>query len=91
MATWCFKTAALNTRRSSDYFWYWQVDTAHTLLLTALKLFPTLEECVADACRNGFRGTVQMTEGLGHPAIIKWADEVDGAGAAGVGSTREAA
>ena len=42
MATWCFKTAALNGRNASRHLWYWQVDTDSALLLTAIKLFASL-------------------------------------------------
>ena len=78
MATWCFKTAALNERSSSRHLWYWQVDTQSTLLLTAIKLFANLEECVADARAHGFKGVLQLPPEVLHPASVTWSDEAQG-------------
>ena len=78
MATWCFKTAALNERNSSRYLWYWQIDTQDALLFTAIKLFPTLEDCVADARYQGFAGQLTLPQAVSHPAVITWTDDGDG-------------
>lgn len=78
MATWCFKTAALNERNSSRYLWYWQIDTQDTLLFTAIKLFPTLDDCVADARYQGFCGHLTLPDAVCHPAVITWTDDGDG-------------
>ena len=83
MATWCFKTAALNERNSSRYLWYWQIDTHDAMLFTAIKLFPTLDECVADARHQGFYGHLALPGGVNHPAVITWSDD-DG----GISTTR---
>ena len=78
MAVWCFKTAALNERNSSRHLWYWQIDTDDTLLLTAIRLFGTLEECVADARGQGFRGQLTLPAAVSHPAVITWSEDGDG-------------
>jgi hypothetical protein len=78
MATWCFKTAALNERNSSRYLWYWQIDSQDTLLFTGIKLYPTLEECVADAREQGFRGNLTLPSALSHPAIVTWSEDAEG-------------
>ena len=78
MATWCFKTAALNERKSSRYLWYWQIDTHDALLFTAIKLFPTLDDCVADARDQGFRGQLSVPTAVGHPAVITWSEDAEG-------------
>lgn len=71
MPTWCFKSAAHHTRSESTNQWYWQIDTQHTLIaITSKRLFPTIEECIADARENGFRGEVDMPDELSHPAFI---------------------
>lgn len=84
MATWCFKTAALNERSSLRHLWYWQVDTQSTLLLTAIKLFASLEECVADARAHGFKGVLQVSAEVLHPATLTWSDEAQAASAPSV-------
>jgi hypothetical protein len=78
MATWCFKTAALNERNSSRYLWYWQIDTHDALLFTAIRLFATLDECVADARHHGFGGHLTLPESVLHPALITWSEDADG-------------
>ena len=78
MATWSFKTAALNERNSSRYLWYWQIDTQDTLLFTAIKLFPTLDDCVADARDQGFGGHLTLPASVVHPAVITWTEDSDG-------------
>jgi hypothetical protein len=78
MATWCFKSAALNERNSSRYLWYWQIDTHDALLFTAIKLFPTLDECVDDARGQGFYGQLTLPDAVNHPAVITWTDDGDG-------------
>jgi hypothetical protein len=78
MATWCFKTAALNERNSSRYLWYWQIDTQDALLFTAIKLFPTLDECVVDARQQGFLGHLTLSHAVSHPALITWTEDGDG-------------
>lgn len=71
MPTWCFKSAAHWTRDSSTHQWYWQIDTQHELIaVTSPRLFPTIEECIADARDNGFRGEVDVPEEVTHPALI---------------------
>ena len=78
MATWCFKTAALNERNSSRHLWYWQIDTHDALLFTAIRLFATLEECVSDARDQGFRGQLTLPVAVAHPAVITWTEDGDG-------------
>ena len=78
MATWCFKTAALNERNSSRYLWYWQIDMQDALLFTAIKLFSSLEECVADARQNGFGGQLTLPVAVSHPAVVTWIEGDDG-------------
>ena len=75
MAAWCFKTATRQARYSSAQ-WYWQIDAQHALL-TSTRLFATLEECVADAQKNGFRGTIDRDSARTPPAVIT-ADGVGG-------------
>jgi len=71
MPTWCFKSAAQHTRSEATNQWYWQIDTQHTLIaITSKRLFPTIEECIADARENGFRGEVDMPDEISHPAFI---------------------
>jgi hypothetical protein len=85
MATWCFKTAALNERNSSRYLWYWQIDTQDALLFTAIRLFSTLEECVTDARDQGFRGHLTLSSTVSHPALITWSEDADGVSTTRVG------
>ena len=85
MATWCFKTAALNERNSSRYLWYWQIDTQDALLFTAIKLFSTLDECVTDAREQGFRGDLSLPSSVAHPALITWNEDADGVGTTRIG------
>jgi len=71
MPTWCFKSAAQRTRFSSTQQWYWQIDTQHTLIaITSTRLFPTIDECIANARENGFRGDVDVPEDIEFPALI---------------------
>lgn len=71
MPIWCFKSAAQRTRRTSTLQWYWQIDTQHTLIaITSTRLFATLEDCIADARENGFRGEVEIPDDIEHPALI---------------------
>ena len=71
MPAWCFKTAVRSTRGSVGHQWYWQIDTQHTLIaVTSPKLFGTIEECIADARENGFRGAVDIPETMSLPAMI---------------------
>ena len=71
MPTWCFKSALQRTRHTSTQRWYWQIDTQDTLLaITSKQLFATLEECIADARAYGFRGDVEASEDVDHPALI---------------------
>lgn len=71
MPTWCFKAAARRTRESSTHQWYWQIDTRHSLIaITSTRLFTSLEECIADARQNGFRGEVDIPGSLHAESII---------------------
>lgn len=71
MPAWCFKTAARQTRESSTHQWYWQIDTSHTLIaITSMRLFASIEECIADARDSGFRGEVEIPETFSHPQNI---------------------
>ena len=71
MPTWCFKTATQRTRDSVSHSWYWQIDTQHTLIaITSIRLFTTIEECIADAREKGFRGEVDVPDGISLPATI---------------------
>jgi hypothetical protein len=78
MATWSFKTAALNERNSSRYLWYWQIDSQDTLLFTGIKLFPTLDDCVTDAREHGFRGHLTLPASVSHPVIVTWSEDAEG-------------
>jgi hypothetical protein len=69
MAAWSFKTATRQSRDSFAHQWYWQIDAQHALL-TSTRLFATLEDCVADAQKNGFRGAVDRDSVYAHPAVI---------------------
>ena len=70
MPTWCFKSAAQLSGEAAHQ-WYWQIDTQLELIaVTSPRLFPTIEECVADARENGFRGDVDIPEEVSHPAFI---------------------
>ena len=71
MPTWCFKSALQRTRYSSTQRWYWQIDTQDTLIaITSKRLFPTLDACIEDARAYGFKGTVDLPQGMAHPAVI---------------------
>jgi hypothetical protein len=71
MPTWCFKTAARTTRDSTVHLWYWQIDTQHALIaVTSPRLFTTIDDCIADARENGFRGKVEIPDGAELPATI---------------------
>lgn len=71
MPTWCFKSAAQRTRLTSSNPWYWQIDTQHTMIaITSKRLFPSIEECIADARENGFQGEVDVPQEVVHPALI---------------------
>jgi hypothetical protein len=74
MATWCFKTAMRHTRETHTYQWYWQLDTDNSVLLTSMRLFDTLEECVANAQERGFRGALQVPVDLTYPAVLTWTE-----------------
>jgi hypothetical protein len=74
METWCFKTATRQTRGSSAHQWYWQLNSGPTPLLTSIRLFETLEDCVADAQDNGFRGALHVPEILSYPAVLTWSE-----------------
>ena len=69
MAAWSFKTATRQTRDSLAHQWYWQIDAQYALL-TSTRLFATLEDCVADAQKNGFRGAIDQDSVHVHPAVI---------------------
>ena len=71
MPTWCFKAAERHTRESSTHHWYWQIDTQHALIaITSTRLFPSIEECIADARDNGFRGEVEIPDNLHSASVI---------------------
>lgn len=70
MPTWCFKTATRHTRDTHTQQWYWQIDAAHALSPASTRLFPTIEECLADARDNGFHGNIDLQHALSHPAVI---------------------
>jgi hypothetical protein len=74
MSTWCFKTATRQTRESSTHQWYWQLNAGHSPLLTSIRLFPTLDDCVADAQENGFRGALHVPEIVTYPAVLTWTE-----------------
>ena len=74
MDTWCFKTATRQTRGSPVHRWYWQLSSGPSPLLTSIVLFETLEDCVADAQANGFRGALYLPEILSYPAVLTWSE-----------------
>ena len=58
-------------RDSSTNHWYWQIDTQHALIaITSTRLFPSIQECIADARDSGFRGEVEIPKTVSHPANI---------------------
>lgn len=73
MAAWCFKTATRQSRYTATHQWYWQIDAQHALL-TSMRLFATLAECVDDARKNGFRGAIDRDSGHAHPSVITAGD-----------------
>ena len=70
MATWCFKTAARHTRDTQTQQWYWQLDEGYSFLLTSMRLFPSLEECVRDAQAKGFQGALHVPPLLTYPVTL---------------------
>lgn len=73
MPTWCFKSTTQYSCDpvSSPHYWYWQIDTQHALIaITSPRLFATIDECVADARVNGFRGEVDIPDDIDHPALV---------------------
>jgi len=71
MPTWCFKAAARRTPEPSAPQWYWQIDTNHTMIaITSTRLFDSIEECIADARDNGFRGEVEIPATLDASSVI---------------------
>ncbi len=72
MLRWSFNTVTDETGAESAGKWYWRAN-AHEppTLVTSAQLFPTLDECAADARCNGFRGSVvPMGDSLCHPVMI---------------------
>ena len=74
MATWCFKTATQHTHGMPTHQWYWQLDEGRSFLLTSLRLFPSLEECVMDAQQKGFAGALHVPPMLSYPVTLTWAE-----------------
>ena len=74
MATWCFKTATRQTRGAQAQQWYWQLDEGYSFLLTSLRLFPSLEECVLDAREKGFEGALHVPSVLSYPVTLTWTE-----------------
>lgn len=72
MATWSFKTLAYEAGDDVvETLWYWRHETGLPLTPASSALFPTLDECAADARRKGFRGSVvPMGDSLCHPIMI---------------------
>jgi hypothetical protein len=74
METWCFKTATRHTRESETHQWYWQLDAGNSFLLTSMRLFPSLEECVLDAREKGFDGALHVPSMLSYPVTLTWTE-----------------
>jgi hypothetical protein len=74
MDTWCFKTATRHTHGFETHQWYWQLDSGNSLLLTSLRLFASLEECVIDAQQKGFPGALQVPRLLSYPVTLTWSE-----------------
>jgi hypothetical protein len=70
MPTWCFKAAAKPAPGAFPR-WYWQIDTNHSMIaITSNELFPTLEECIANARQNGFLGRVDVPADIDESSVI---------------------
>jgi hypothetical protein len=54
MVTWSFNTVSDEASADAAGKWYWRANTAPPVVLTSVRLFPTLDECAADARRKGF-------------------------------------
>ena len=71
MPTWCFKAAARRVRDSATLQWYWQIDTNHSLIaISSKQMFDTIQECVANARENGFRGEAAIPAALDASTVI---------------------
>jgi hypothetical protein len=97
MATWCFKTVMRHTRETETQQWYWQLDEGRSFLLTSMRLFPSLEECVVDAQAKGFQGALHVPPMLSYPVTLTWSEgapletRIGGAAAGGDKSGRRVA
>ena len=74
METWSFKTATRHTRDSHTHQWYWQLDAGNSFLLTSMRLFPSLEECVLDARQKGFNGALHVPTTISYPVTLTWTE-----------------
>ena len=71
MVTWTFKTVADEAGAGAGEKWYWRANIEPPALVTSAQLFATLDECTANARRNGFRGTVlALGDSLAHPIML---------------------
>jgi hypothetical protein len=76
MPTWCFKTADPPSDPSSPPQWYWQIETdAAPIAILSSRVFASLDECVAHARENGFRGDVDVPRTMTYPAVIRCQDD----------------
>jgi hypothetical protein len=71
MVTWTFKTVSDEAGAGAGEKWYWRANMEPPALVTSAQLFATLDECTANARRNGFRGTVlALGDSLAHPIML---------------------
>jgi hypothetical protein len=60
---WQFKTIAQYHQSSVAHLWRWEAVAPDGTAVTSVRLFRTLLECVLDAQRNGFKGSVDPADG----------------------------
>ena len=71
MPTWFFRGAEERTACSFTHRWYWAIESAETpIAITSARVFPTLDECVANARAHGFFGSIEVPETITYPALI---------------------
>lgn len=76
MPTWCFKTAEQGADVPAAHQWYWQIETEETpIAILSSRFFASLDECIAHARENGFRGDVDVPATLTYPATIRCGED----------------
>ena len=75
MPTWCFKTTE-STAPAGVAQWFWEIDSEETrIAILSSRVFASLDECIAHARENGFRGDVEVPHRLTHPTVIRCEEE----------------